>query len=197
MTISATTTLTAALVSLHRPNPLIVSSSSSFCCSSPFSSVDNTVGASSNCTLMVMKLKTQMRMIAVASAKLSPSSVFSVSRRWYCPTPRRRTRNITCEVAFKSSSDFQTSSSTSAAVDVNDVSSSPPTSPQEENDDEAKIGSRVRVKVPLKVYHVPKVPEVDLTGMEGQLKQYVAIWKAIGSQGRHWSLHLRLNLVRR
>lgn len=41
----------------------------------------------------------------------------------------------------------------------------------------AKIGARVRVKVPLKVYHVPKVPEVDLTGMEGQIKQYVGVWK--------------------
>ncbi|KAA8520226.1 hypothetical protein F0562_014482 [Nyssa sinensis] len=41
-----------------------------------------------------------------------------------------------------------------------------------------KIGARVRVKVPLKVYHVPRVPEIDLTGMEGVLKQYVGIWKA-------------------
>ncbi|KAF7137424.1 hypothetical protein RHSIM_Rhsim07G0056900 [Rhododendron simsii] len=40
-----------------------------------------------------------------------------------------------------------------------------------------KIGARVRVKVPLKVYHVPRVPEVDLTGKEGKLKQYVAVWK--------------------
>lgn len=41
-----------------------------------------------------------------------------------------------------------------------------------------KVGARVRVKVPLKVYHVPRVPdgEVDLTGMEGQIKQYVALW---------------------
>lgn len=41
----------------------------------------------------------------------------------------------------------------------------------------AKIGSRVRVKVPLKVYHVPKVPEVDLTGREGEIKQNVTFWK--------------------
>lgn len=40
-----------------------------------------------------------------------------------------------------------------------------------------KIGARVRVKVPLKVYHVPRVPEIDLTGKEGKLKQYVAVWK--------------------
>ncbi|XAR63460.1 Ferredoxin:thioredoxin reductase [Bertholletia excelsa] len=42
---------------------------------------------------------------------------------------------------------------------------------------EAKIGAKVRVKVPLKVYHVPRVPEVDLTGKEGVLKQYVGVWK--------------------
>jgi hypothetical protein len=40
-----------------------------------------------------------------------------------------------------------------------------------------KIGARVRVKVPLKVYHVPRVAEIDLTGKEGKLKQYVAVWK--------------------
>ncbi|CAI8594582.1 unnamed protein product [Vicia faba] len=33
-------------------------------------------------------------------------------------------------------------------------------------DSSLKIGARVRVKVPLKVYHVPKVPEVDLSGRE-------------------------------
>lgn len=40
-----------------------------------------------------------------------------------------------------------------------------------------KIGARVRVKVPLKVYHVPKVPELNLSGMEGVVKQYVGVWK--------------------
>lgn len=33
------------------------------------------------------------------------------------------------------------------------------------------------MKVPLKVHHVPRVPEVDLTGKEGELKQYVGVWK--------------------
>ncbi|KAL2345299.1 hypothetical protein Fmac_006584 [Flemingia macrophylla] len=37
--------------------------------------------------------------------------------------------------------------------------------------------SAVKVKVPLKVYHVPKIVEVDLTGMEGEIKQYVGLWK--------------------
>ncbi|XP_047975706.1 ferredoxin-thioredoxin reductase, variable chain-like [Salvia hispanica] len=42
---------------------------------------------------------------------------------------------------------------------------------------ESILGSKVRVKVPLKVYHVPKVPEVDLTGRVGLLKQYVGVHK--------------------
>ncbi|KAK2419505.1 ferredoxin-thioredoxin reductase, variable chain [Trifolium repens] len=42
---------------------------------------------------------------------------------------------------------------------------------------QTNIGARVRVKVPLKVYHVPKVPEIDLTGREGQIKQNVSFWK--------------------
>ncbi|KAK7316499.1 hypothetical protein VNO77_35571 [Canavalia gladiata] len=59
--------------------------------------------------------------------------------------------NVRCEVAN--------------AVDESSVSTS-----------SAKIGSRVKVKVPVKVYHIPKVPEVDLTGMEGEIKQYVGLW---------------------
>ncbi|XWS63240.1 hypothetical protein CRYUN_Cryun06bG0078600 [Craigia yunnanensis] len=46
-----------------------------------------------------------------------------------------------------------------------------------EAEEEAKIGARVMVKVPLKMYHVPRVPEVDLTGLEGVIKQYVGLWK--------------------
>ncbi|XP_014510317.1 ferredoxin-thioredoxin reductase, variable chain [Vigna radiata var. radiata] len=41
---------------------------------------------------------------------------------------------------------------------------------------EAKVGARVKVKAGVKVYHVPKVPELDLTGMEGEIKQYVGLW---------------------
>ncbi|KMT19926.1 hypothetical protein BVRB_1g009730 [Beta vulgaris subsp. vulgaris] len=41
-----------------------------------------------------------------------------------------------------------------------------------------KVGSRVRVKAPLKVHHVPKLPEVELTPeMEGVIKQYVGFWQ--------------------
>lgn len=33
------------------------------------------------------------------------------------------------------------------------------------------------MKVPLKVYHVTKAPDLDLNGMEGVIKQYVGLWK--------------------
>ncbi|CAI9279003.1 unnamed protein product [Lactuca saligna] len=46
----------------------------------------------------------------------------------------------------------------------------------------AKIGARVRVKVPLKVYHIPKVPEVELNGKEGKIKDNISVWK-----GKHIS----------
>ncbi|OIV94180.1 hypothetical protein TanjilG_04107 [Lupinus angustifolius] len=50
-------------------------------------------------------------------------------------------------------------------------------SPDDQEQEESKIGARVKVKVPLKVYHIPKVAEFDLTGLEGEIKQYVALWK--------------------
>ncbi|XP_017232469.1 ferredoxin-thioredoxin reductase subunit A2, chloroplastic [Daucus carota subsp. sativus] len=47
----------------------------------------------------------------------------------------------------------------------------------EENEAMGKVGARVKVKVPLKVYHVPKVSEFDLNGLEGEIKQFVGVWK--------------------
>ncbi|URD96242.1 ferredoxin-thioredoxin reductase, variable [Musa troglodytarum] len=41
----------------------------------------------------------------------------------------------------------------------------------------AMVGQRVRVKVPLKVYHVMKAPDLDLDGLEGIIKQYVGVCK--------------------
>lgn len=38
-------------------------------------------------------------------------------------------------------------------------------------------GARVRVTAPVKVYHVPKVPEVQLEGMEGTVKKIAALHK--------------------
>ncbi|KAJ0430496.1 putative ferredoxin:thioredoxin reductase [Helianthus annuus] len=71
----------------------------------------------------------------------------------------------------------------SAASDSTAIADNPiVASTSEEDEIQAKVGARVRVTVPLKVYHVPKVPEVDLNGMEGKLKEYVAVWK-----GKHIS----------
>ncbi|GFZ02676.1 ferredoxin/thioredoxin reductase subunit A (variable subunit) 2 [Actinidia rufa] len=54
---------------------------------------------------------------------------------------------------------------------------SPSAAEEEEEEKEGRIGARVRVTAPLKVYHVPRVPEIDLTGKEGVLKQNVTFWK--------------------
>lgn len=47
----------------------------------------------------------------------------------------------------------------------------------EENEAMGKVGARVKVKMPLKVYHIPKVSEFDLNGLEGEIKQFVGVWK--------------------
>ncbi|KAK9051377.1 hypothetical protein SSX86_028004 [Deinandra increscens subsp. villosa] len=66
---------------------------------------------------------------------------------------------------------------------------SPLASTPEDEEIPAKIGARVRVKVPLKVYHIPKVLELDLNGKEGEIKEYVAVWK-----GKHISANLHYKI---
>ncbi|XP_010918464.1 ferredoxin-thioredoxin reductase, variable chain [Elaeis guineensis] len=72
---------------------------------------------------------------------------------------------------------FRRRISCQVAITTDASSSSSPSVEEEEAEALAKIGRRVRVKVPLKVYHVLKAPELDLNGMEGEIKQYVALWK--------------------
>ncbi|KAF8009640.1 hypothetical protein BT93_J0602 [Corymbia citriodora subsp. variegata] len=95
------------------------------------------------------------RMIA-----LRPSPVFA------SPLPRirvgQRRSTISCEVAL------QPESKPSSVSFKNGVAISP---------DPAKIGSRVRVKAPVRVYHVPRVPELELSGMEGEVKQNLLFWR--------------------
>ncbi|XP_043702853.1 ferredoxin-thioredoxin reductase, variable chain, chloroplastic-like [Telopea speciosissima] len=108
------------------------------------------------------------------------SSIFSVSLRGGDLTTGklRRERKISCEVALKLDSSTVDSSSCSSSSSSLNLSSAASTAGEEdEESSRAKIGARVRVKAPLKVYHVPKVPELDVTGMEGKLKQYVGLWK--------------------
>lgn len=68
-------------------------------------------------------------------------------------TGRRKPRSVCCQVAVTADSS------------VEDLEAA------------EKIGKKVRVKVPLKVYHVTKAPDLDLLGMEGVVKQYVGLWK--------------------
>ncbi|KAG6573782.1 hypothetical protein SDJN02_25609, partial [Cucurbita argyrosperma subsp. argyrosperma] len=91
----------------------------------------------------------------------------------------RRGRRICSEVTVKSDSRGSSSAT---------VVSAAATSLSEEETGEAaatRIGAKVRVKVPLKVYHVAKLPEANLEGMEGVLKDYVRVWK-----GKHVSANL-------
>ncbi|WOL07208.1 hypothetical protein Cni_G15946 [Canna indica] len=90
---------------------------------------------------------------SIASARLA------VSLAVHAPAFRR---HPSCHFAV--STDLSSSSSSSAVE-------------EEEQQASAKIGKRVRVKVPLKIYHVAKAPALDLNGLEGVIKQYVGVWK--------------------
>uniref|UniRef100_A0A5B6ZV26 Putative ferredoxin-thioredoxin reductase, variable chain n=1 Tax=Davidia involucrata TaxID=16924 RepID=A0A5B6ZV26_DAVIN len=114
--------------------------------------------------------------INVPTANYS-SHVFSVRPRcvdFGAPIRGTRRRVMTSSVRASDSTtvveDPSVASSSSGAAAAS-------LSSEDEEDSAAKIGARIRVKVPLKVYHVPRVPEIDLTGMEGVLKQYVGVWK--------------------
>ncbi|KAG2334417.1 hypothetical protein Bca52824_005597 [Brassica carinata] len=103
----------------------------------------------------------------IKASSSSCSSVFasiSLSNRSKCaffsiPRKNPRSKKIRCDVSVKSEADL--------------------TSLETEEDEKAKekIGARVRVTAPLKVYHVVRVPEVELMGMEGSIKDYVVLWK--------------------
>ncbi|XP_010421150.1 PREDICTED: ferredoxin-thioredoxin reductase, variable chain-like [Camelina sativa] len=96
--------------------------------------------------------------MSLKSCIVAPLSLFTPQSRITRSTSRTTPR---CGVATKSADSMN--------VDANPSSSS--------EEAKAKIGSRVRVTAPLKVYHVNRVPEVDLEGMEGKLKDYVSVWK--------------------
>ncbi|XP_073002476.1 ferredoxin-thioredoxin reductase, variable chain-like [Typha latifolia] len=90
----------------------------------------------------------------------SPPSFFSS----FSPIPSasirfRARRRLSCQVAI-----------------TGDISSSSDAA-KEESMAASKVGRRIRVKVPVKVYHVAKLPELDLCGLEGVIKQYVGEWK--------------------
>ncbi|KAL5702996.1 hypothetical protein ACHQM5_028143 [Ranunculus cassubicifolius] len=110
--------------------------------------------------------KINSRVAPITASRLSlPSSIQTASSIHLCSSSIHRRRIISCEVAvnFDASSSVDTESSDEDEAD---------------RVGQSKIGARVRVKAPqLKVYHIPKVPEMDIAGMEGEIKQYVAVWK--------------------
>ncbi|KAF9587196.1 hypothetical protein IFM89_039585 [Coptis chinensis] len=130
-------------------------SSSSFSYSPSPSSVFNT-----SCRSRGIISRIRITIPRTSATVVAKSQQHFTSSSWI----RRGRRSIvSCEVALKADSPSEAAA----------------------NSEESKIGARVRVKVPLKVYHVPKVPELDLSGMEGELKQYVGFWK-----GKHISANL-------
>jgi len=101
------------------------------------------------------------------------SSMVSVSPNCYCNCNcstttmmlMRKTTKMPLSVAMKS----KVLPSVRCEVAINAVEESTTSA-------EAKVGARVKVKVDVKVYHVPKVAELDLSGMEGEIKQFVGLW---------------------
>ena len=127
------------------------------CCSS--CNNNNNVSMKMKKPMMMTTTTTSSSSLAVSFSPLITSTATGTVLR------RRSSRMISCEVALESDA---TSSSLSSDKDKDVDPSSIATE---------KIGARVRVKVPLKVHHIPRVAEVDITGMEGVLKQYVGVWK--------------------
>ncbi|KAI3498159.1 hypothetical protein L1887_33928 [Cichorium endivia] len=118
---------------------------------------------------------------------MTSTAIFSASP---APLPTIKNRVISpmlcacasdCSLTFRNANNkrsdllprIKSAASDSTAIIDNPTSAST----SEEEETPAKIGARVRVKVPLKVYHVPKVKEVELNGKEGKIKEYVAVWK--------------------
>lgn len=48
-----------------------------------------------------------------------------------------------------------------------------------EGRDQPEPGTKIKVSTSVKVYHIPKVPEFDLNGQEGVLKDVLGTWKGV------------------
>eukprot|EP00897_Mesotaenium_endlicherianum_P001400 jgi/Mesen1/1288/ME000013S00782 len=48
---------------------------------------------------------------------------------------------------------------------------------QSDQESSIEVGARIRVKESVKVYHIPKVKEFDLSGCEGEVKDVVTTFK--------------------
>uniref|UniRef100_A0A0E0CNX3 Ferredoxin thioredoxin reductase alpha chain domain-containing protein n=1 Tax=Oryza meridionalis TaxID=40149 RepID=A0A0E0CNX3_9ORYZ len=93
------------------------------------------------------------------SSVLLPSATAAAAARCLGPLPRRSRLRTARHVAL-----------TPRDLSAEDVAA-------EEAAVAPKIGKRVRVTAPVRVYHVMKAPDLDIKGMEGVVKQYVAVWK--------------------
>ncbi|KAL9233696.1 hypothetical protein vseg_008656 [Gypsophila vaccaria] len=99
---------------------------------------------------------------------LSPTRLLTPFPTLTPRTPRSRAvPQLRCEVALRSDSPAGAWISDAAEEDA------------EVKAKVAKVGSRARVKSPMKFHHVPKAGEVvEITPeMEGLVKQYVGVWK--------------------
>ncbi|KAB5539205.1 hypothetical protein DKX38_016738 [Salix brachista] len=138
---------------------------------------------------------------ALSSAAAAACSAFTdntkfKSKALFPPNPRRNcccysiiTPNCTATAASTSSSSSPSAASSigsrgrrktlvSCSVALGSNNSATMVTQDEEEEAKKKIGAKVRVKVPVKVYHVPRVAEeLDLCGLEGEVKQYVNQWK--------------------
>ncbi|KAL9260215.1 Ferredoxin-thioredoxin reductase subunit A2, chloroplastic-like protein [Drosera capensis] len=108
----------------------------------------------------------------------SPFYAAAPSPRTAAPPPLLRRRfSLTRPSRFPSLGVALKSSSVADDVHSPSPSSSDDPEMEELKLKAEKVGARIRVTAPLKVYHVPKVPEVELTGKEGVVKQFVGLWK--------------------
>ncbi|XP_020146909.1 ferredoxin-thioredoxin reductase, variable chain [Aegilops tauschii subsp. strangulata] len=106
---------------------------------------------------------------ATATAGASPSTSSSLLLRRPLPPNSTAARCLApprCRARLR----------TARQVAVSSVSPSPDVA-DEEAAAAPKLGKRVRVTAPVRVYHVPKAPDLDLRGREGVVKQYVGVWK--------------------
>uniref|UniRef100_A0ACD5UTW9 Uncharacterized protein n=1 Tax=Avena sativa TaxID=4498 RepID=A0ACD5UTW9_AVESA len=108
--------------------------------------------------------------MATATAAASPSTSSSTLLRRPLPPKSSAARwpaQPRCLTRLRIARQVAVSSDVSPAPDV----------AEEEAAAVPKIGKRVRVTAPVRVYHVSKAPDLDLRGMEGVVKQYVGVWK--------------------
>jgi hypothetical protein len=120
---------------------------------------------------------------AVSSAFLATDTNKFKFNALISPNPRLNCRYsiitpTATSIATSSSSRRRRKTAVSCSVALGSNNSDDDDEEEEEEEAKKKIGARVRVKAPVKVYHVPRVAEeVDLCGLEGEVKQYVSQWK--------------------